>query len=492
MKIELKNFGPIDHFEFDMDKDLHVIYGENNLGKSYAMSAVYLILKNFFTPFQINLKFDDLPFSFKKDIISVHRNMKSQIIIGQNQIIEKMIFEHISEKLPLLANSFKNSFPSIVNLKSSDNKKASILLKSAFIEIEISFLNNVIYDTKVKVLEELLVINFKDDGVEIDKKNIYSKFSYLLKISRTNNPRKKKIFESKGENLSRISNILGIVQKRLEHIINELFLLKGDLIEIYFLPASRSGLYHLFSNFGNILAKLSQFRFQINQKIEIPNLSEPVSDYFLDLSLAKQRNINRAFLPIISIIEEKILLAKVILEDDNSKIKYKQLKTDLTLDLSEASSMISELAPLVVYLKNVIGFKANTQFSFLNVMDDTAHDAPKILFIEEPEAHLHPKIQVEMMKVFVELVKAGVKVVMTTHSDYMKDTLSNLLLSGEIAPEKVASYRFIMGENGSYDAGDMNATDEGIEDHNFTSVAVELYEERVRLLEKRYEANDAQ
>ena len=46
MKITLKDFGPISHFEFDLEKDLHVIFGKNNIGKSYAITAVYLILKN--------------------------------------------------------------------------------------------------------------------------------------------------------------------------------------------------------------------------------------------------------------------------------------------------------------------------------------------------------------------------------------------------------------------------------------------------------------
>ncbi|MBL7692846.1 MAG: AAA family ATPase, partial [Flavipsychrobacter sp.] len=52
MKIIIKDFGPISHFEFDLRKDLHVIFGKNNIGKSYAISAVYLILKNFISSTQ--------------------------------------------------------------------------------------------------------------------------------------------------------------------------------------------------------------------------------------------------------------------------------------------------------------------------------------------------------------------------------------------------------------------------------------------------------
>ena len=54
MIIQLKNFGPIEHFEFDTEKQMHFIFGENNIGKSYAISAVYLILKNWKNIFDYN------------------------------------------------------------------------------------------------------------------------------------------------------------------------------------------------------------------------------------------------------------------------------------------------------------------------------------------------------------------------------------------------------------------------------------------------------
>ncbi len=46
MKITIENFGPIHHCEFDLDKDFHLIVGENNVGKSYAVKIIYIILKS--------------------------------------------------------------------------------------------------------------------------------------------------------------------------------------------------------------------------------------------------------------------------------------------------------------------------------------------------------------------------------------------------------------------------------------------------------------
>ena len=46
MKITIQNWGPVGKFQYDFSKSLIVTYGENNIGKSYAMQVVYLFLKN--------------------------------------------------------------------------------------------------------------------------------------------------------------------------------------------------------------------------------------------------------------------------------------------------------------------------------------------------------------------------------------------------------------------------------------------------------------
>jgi predicted ATPase len=46
-----------------------------------------------------------------------------------------------------------------------------------------------------------------------------------------------------------------------------------------------------------------------------------------------------------------------------------------------------------------------------------------VLVLDEPEVHLHPKWQLEMAKIIVELVEKGVKIVVNSHSPYMIDAL---------------------------------------------------------------------
>jgi len=47
-----------------------------------------------------------------------------------------------------------------------------------------------------------------------------------------------------------------------------------------------------------------------------------------------------------------------------------------------------------------------------------------VLYWEEPEVHLHPVWQLRMIELFVELMNAGVKIVFSTHSTFMADSLN--------------------------------------------------------------------
>lgn len=49
-----------------------------------------------------------------------------------------------------------------------------------------------------------------------------------------------------------------------------------------------------------------------------------------------------------------------------------------------------------------------------------------VLFWEEPEVHLHPEWQLKMVELFVELMNAGVKIIFSTHSTFMADSLNAL------------------------------------------------------------------
>ena len=86
------------------------------------------------------------------------------------------------------------------------------------------------------------------------------------------------------------------------------------------------------------------------------------------------------------------------------------------LPLMHSSSMVSELAPVVLYLRHVVR------------PGDT-------LIIEEPEAHLHPTAQVEFTRLLVAAVKAGIRIIITTHSEWVLWELANLVRMSGLPPE---------------------------------------------------------
>ncbi len=376
MKISIKNFGPIDHFEFDLEKDLHVIYGENNIGKSWAISVVYLILKSW----------KDVQFSLENTNKDSFSTFDFDILV----FLEKF------------NNDVENTFSVIKN--------------------------------KISQVEPYIKIN-----IENSQLNLITEFSRFYEVERET-----------GNNPGKVPKL--------------------NIDNIYFLPASKSGIYQVLSNMGNIFAQLSQLPIK-NTSLNLPSMSIPVSDYILNIA-AINGSKQGEFGSFVDFLEEKVIEGSVVFDELQKKLKYKSNRTGIVSELHEASSMIAEISPLVAFLKYILPKKNS------------------ILFIEEPEAHLHPKVQVEMMKIFVELAKAGVKVVMTTHSDFMMDTLTNQILEGKIEADKIASYHLVMGEKGSYDVGDMKATADGIRDFNFSKTSVALYEERMQLLEKKQEAED--
>ena len=78
------------------------------------------------------------------------------------------------------------------------------------------------------------------------------------------------------------------------------------------------------------------------------------------------------------------------------------------MPLMRASSMVSELAPVVLYLRHIVR-------------------SGDVLIIEEPEAHLHPAMQAAFARELARLVGLGVHIVITTHSEWFLEQIGNLV-----------------------------------------------------------------
>ena len=109
--------------------------------------------------------------------------------------------------------------------------------------------------------------------------------------------------------------------------------------------------------------------------------------------------------------------------DDAIRFKSKARKDrafDLPLHL--ASSSARGLVDLYFYLRHVA----------------TSDD---LLLIDEPESHLDTRNQVLLARTLARMVGAGVRVLITTHSDYLIKEINNLIMLHELPQEEVHELR---------------------------------------------------
>ena len=167
---------------------------------------------------------------------------------------------------------------------------------------------------------------------------------------------------------------------------------------------------------------------------------------------------------------------------------YRPRNTEQDIGLSRASSMVTELAPLILFLRD----------------RNNGVRPGDTLIIEEPEAHLHPAAQTEMAKLLAELANAGVQAIVTTHSDFLVQEIGNLMRAGELAaktggkeggetrlrPEDVGVWLFRRGEEGAGSTVEEIPFDriEGVEPPEYNEIYEEIYNRSATLQNRLAEA----
>ena len=162
-------------------------------------------------------------------------------------------------------------------------------------------------------------------------------------------------------------------------------------------------------------------RVGLEQFPEIPTLSGVIADFMQKIILYDddKKNLNAEMVHLAGMLETEVLAGQVRVKPSASgypDFRYLPQGTNEDIRLSQSSSMVSELAPLVLYLRGLV-------------------QPGDVLIIEEPEAHLHPGAQADMAVILARLVRAGVRVIITTHSDWLLQEISNLTLEGLLEDE---------------------------------------------------------
>ena len=180
---------------------------------------------------------------------------------------------------------------------------------------------------------------------------------------------------------------------------------------MHYLPADRIGVMHSHQVIVSALIQRAA-RAGLRPAADLPMLSGILTDFLEQLILMasnreSKRKSNGDMLA--SHMEATVLRGQVHVENSDANyphFTYQPEGWKAKLPLMRSSSMVSELAPVVLYLRHIVR-------------------SGDILIIEEPESHLHPAMQIEVARLLAEVVRSGIQVIITTHSEWVLDELAS-------------------------------------------------------------------
>ena len=195
--------------------------------------------------------------------------------------------------------------------------------------------------------------------------------------------------------------------------------LVGPLLpNAYYLPADRTGVMHSHQVVVNALIHNATTAGQ-RSSMKFPMLSGVLADFLEKLVGISDRQ-HRQSLDSARQLEENVLKGSVRLDTAETgypSFAYRPSGWKADLPLMRTSSMVTELTPVVLYLRYLVS-------------------PGDVLIIEEPEAHLHPGAQAAFAREIARLIHSGVRVIMTTHSEWFLEQIGNLVRLSSLAEDK--------------------------------------------------------
>ena len=244
--------------------------------------------------------------------------------------------------------------------------------------------------------------------------------------------------------------------------------------EPIYLPASRTG---FMLTYAQLIENSLQISFSPELQDNTSTLTLPYVDF---LQLITKFEINKKdskkYAKIIEYIEKQMTKGNLSVKKDMMPvIKYQPEGSEKELPLYVASSIVSEISPLLLVLKSGINFNA--------------------MIIEEPEAHLHPELQQKMARLLINMMNLGIPVWITTHSDTILQHINNMMKlknhvrSSELqkeygyrkedllSREDVQMYQFVPDNNGKTHLEALEATKYGFVVPTFNNALEKIVEE---------------
>ena len=263
-------------------------------------------------------------------------------------------------------------------------------------DILYDFLDKFLINQKKQVLESMN-LNIKTDSFKCEivtskeewKQEVYDKAVSLFMITKRTKSFEYKIAASK--------NLLDYLQSVL---MTSLYF--DNVNGAYIFTAERNGIY-TFSK------ELSVGRLRFPEQLTYRRYPRPISDGLANAEdLVNRKKEKTKFYKFADEIEKMILHGSLSISDEG-EILF-SINDNKNLSINQSSSAIKTLAPLVFYLRH-IAWQDN------------------ILFIDEPELNLHPMNQILLARIFVKMINAGLRLIISTHSDYIIREINNMIMA---------------------------------------------------------------
>lgn len=380
MIADVSYLGPIRKAVVDLQKQFTLFCGPNSTGKTYMSYLLYAIN-------------EDSDYDDSKGLDKIAK----QILSEQQFVLRR---ELIDEYIGDLAKGMKSKLGSIFGIGDSMVEK----LFSQF-ELTLSLSDNEF--EKIVSQPCRLVSGNNDAEVVLEKDADSDVVRYQANI--------------KAQNIIRDS--LMSIRFMLSHYFR--ILCFGNIGGVRMLTVERNSIYTFKTELSlsrnelidRIQQKSGQSELDIFDMVNSSSRRYPLavrSSLRIANDLENVQKFNGPYYQFAEQIEKGILHGEVKITR-NGDVEFISEKAGRSkhLPIHMASSIVKTMSSLVIYLKH-IARKGD------------------LLIIDEPEMNFHPDVQIALVRIFSMLSKKGLRLIVSTHSDYMVREVNNLIMAGSL------------------------------------------------------------